>query len=43
MRTSPSPERVHVIFWTTGAGNAYVGGHQRPGTDFQGSFEPGRC
>jgi phenylpyruvate tautomerase PptA (4-oxalocrotonate tautomerase family) len=33
---------VHVIFWTTGAGNAYVGGEQRPGTYLQGSVRAGR-
>jgi phenylpyruvate tautomerase PptA (4-oxalocrotonate tautomerase family) len=33
---------VHVIYWTTGAGNAYVGGDQRPGTYLQGSVRAGR-
>ncbi|HEY2195311.1 MAG TPA: tautomerase family protein [Actinomycetospora sp.] len=33
---------VHVIFWTTGSGNAYVGGQQRPGTYLQGSVRAGR-
>jgi phenylpyruvate tautomerase PptA (4-oxalocrotonate tautomerase family) len=33
---------VHVIFRATGAGNAYVGGQQRPGTYLQGSVRAGR-
>ena len=33
---------VPVIFWTTGAGNAYVGGRPRAGTHLQGSVRAGR-
>ncbi|NMO91775.1 tautomerase family protein [Actinomycetospora sp. TBRC 11914] len=41
--TGAPPSIVHVIFWTTGAGNdAYVGGRQRAGTYLQGSVRAGR-
>ena len=40
--TGAPPCIVHVIFWTTGAGNAYVGGDPRSGAYLQGSVRAGR-
>jgi phenylpyruvate tautomerase PptA (4-oxalocrotonate tautomerase family) len=40
--TGAPPSIVHVVFLTTGPGNAFVAGEARPGTYVQGSVRAGR-
>jgi phenylpyruvate tautomerase PptA (4-oxalocrotonate tautomerase family) len=40
--TGAPPSIVHVVFLTTGPGNAFVAGEARPGTYLQGSIRAGR-
>lgn len=40
--TGAPPSTVHVVFLTTGSGNAFVAGEARPGIRLQGSVRAGR-